>query len=380
MIYGLRRWFEDISHTFSSVSAVFGEKRRLRKMTEERERAFQLYEQSAEIKKLHIGAGPHRIEGWFNTDLEPRHSGVYYLDVSSELPFANQTFDYILSEHLIEHLVYDQGLAMLCECRRILKKGGKIRVATPSLDKVMHLRTRLKSDLQKRYIRWHIDHFFPGVHESEDVFVINSAFSGFGHRFLYDAAILAGSLRKSGFTSIAQYEPGESNDEHFRNIENRAGDEMTCFTGLVMEAAKPPDEDIHSAFGGSDKLVFQASLRKDELKNAGGSAVFHLDSVEEKEQTIYINGWAFIDGQDSRLSTVFLVFQSENETYVFDAKRTHRPDVADYYRNGNRSNSGFIAEIDKMFLMQGHYRIGVYIEGPPTAALALSDDATVIIP
>jgi len=88
---------------------------------------------SCEISKLNIGAGPFPLRGWFNTDIRPVSREVFYLDASEEFPFADQTFDYVFSEHLIEHLTYEEGLSMLSESYRILKPHAKLRVATPDL-------------------------------------------------------------------------------------------------------------------------------------------------------------------------------------------------------------------------------------------------------
>ena len=59
-----------------------------------------------------------------------------YLDVCRRFPFAAETFHYIFSEHLIEHLTLEEGEAFLRECFRCLKVGGRIRIATPDLCRV----------------------------------------------------------------------------------------------------------------------------------------------------------------------------------------------------------------------------------------------------
>lgn len=55
-------------------------------------------------------------------------------DVTQGLPFQNNEVDGVYSEHFIEHLSQTDGIGFLRECRRILKPGGTIRIATPDLE------------------------------------------------------------------------------------------------------------------------------------------------------------------------------------------------------------------------------------------------------
>jgi predicted SAM-dependent methyltransferase len=57
-------------------------------------------------------------------------------------------FDYVFSEHMIEHVSYAEGLLMLRECLRVLKPGGRIRIATPSLEVLLDLYKPSKTPIQ----------------------------------------------------------------------------------------------------------------------------------------------------------------------------------------------------------------------------------------
>ena len=85
------------------------------------------------IAKVQIGTGPSVLPGWLNTDLEPSLPGVVFLDATEPLPLANESVDYMYSEHMIEHIGYAEGTTFLRECFRALKPGGQFRVATPNL-------------------------------------------------------------------------------------------------------------------------------------------------------------------------------------------------------------------------------------------------------
>jgi len=77
------------------------------------------------VKKLQLGTSNSSIERWLNTDLLPTSNEVVYLDATRRFPFEDNTFDYVYSEHMIEHIEYDSALFMLRECFRVLKPGGK---------------------------------------------------------------------------------------------------------------------------------------------------------------------------------------------------------------------------------------------------------------
>lgn len=222
----------------NEIWALYSKRKRLERLRTECKRALKDYLNKHAIAKLQIGTGPNRLGGWFNTDISPEKEGVYHLDVSEEFPFADNSFDYVFSEHVIEHFTYDQGIEILRQCYRVMRSGGKIRVVTPHIDKIISLRNNKKTELQSRYIRWHITNFFPGKPEDAEIFVINNAFSGFGHRFLYDYETLSGSLMKAGFSDVIQTPYGISSDGHLNGIDWRAKDEMTSYTGLCVEAKK----------------------------------------------------------------------------------------------------------------------------------------------
>jgi predicted SAM-dependent methyltransferase len=199
------------------------------------------YLKSHEVRKLQLGAGPNMLPGWLNTDKSSSLPKVLFLDAAARFPFRDASVDYIYSEHLIEHLTYDQGQLMLRECFRVLRPGGRIRTATPDLETLAGLYTPQKSSLQQRYIQWIVDRVHPEIGVYQECVVINSAFRDHGHQFLYDYAMLQRALEKAGFVEIARCSVGESDDEVFRGIERHAAagdEEMNLFETMVVEARR----------------------------------------------------------------------------------------------------------------------------------------------
>jgi predicted SAM-dependent methyltransferase len=163
------------------------------------------------------------------------------MDAKKKFPFATNTFDYVFCEHLIEHLNYWDGLRFVQECYRVLRPGGKLRIATPDLRFLIELYRKNKTALQQRYIRWAVTsqtNF--GIYL--DTFVINNFFRSWGHKFIYDYKTLKDLMIRCGFGAITQYNPGESDDKNLEGIESHnheIGDEFNRLESLILEGTKP---------------------------------------------------------------------------------------------------------------------------------------------
>lgn len=207
-----------------------------------RDRLVKDYLESNKIRKLQIGAGPNILAGWLSTDVFPEVPRVAFLDATRKFPFEDGTFDYIFSEHMIEHIPWADGFSMLKECRRVLKPGGTVRIATPDLQVIMGLSANTTDPMARKYIQWISEKFLPGVPDLKACFVINNAFRAWGHQFLYDGDMLDYTLRRAGLTNVRRSSPGESSDENLRGIDShgkRVDDEMARFETMVFEGQCP---------------------------------------------------------------------------------------------------------------------------------------------
>ena len=92
-----------------------------------------------EAVKLNIGGGIYRdgkrrFEGWISVD--GRSGGGHY-SVRHKFPapmdLEQSSVDAIMSEHFLEHVELSDAFHVLCECRRVLKQGGKLRMAVPDI-------------------------------------------------------------------------------------------------------------------------------------------------------------------------------------------------------------------------------------------------------
>ena len=67
------------------------------------------------VKKLHLGTSNNILDAWLNTDIVLNHAPVVYLDATKRFPFEDNTFEYIMAEHMIEHIDYQSAQLMLRE-------------------------------------------------------------------------------------------------------------------------------------------------------------------------------------------------------------------------------------------------------------------------
>jgi predicted SAM-dependent methyltransferase len=199
------------------------------------------YLRSHPIRKLQMGAGSADYPGWLNTDIEPYQEEVY-MDAAKRFPLPDGSFHYIFAEQVIEHLTYEEGLAMLRECHRVLAPGGKIRLATPNLLKYFALFQEPATEEVKRYIADKLKYDNWPQTSRPAATILNLEFRSFGHQFLYDPATLSDSLAKTGFQTITQFHPGESDDPQLRGIEMRHNNavvrEANDYESMVLQAVR----------------------------------------------------------------------------------------------------------------------------------------------
>ncbi len=195
------------------------------------------------IHKLQIGAGFHRIPGWLDSDIQPRFASTVYLDITRPFPLPSSSFDFILSEHIIEHVPFPGAVNAAHECFRVLRPGGRVRFATPDLLQLLGLFRPTQDAIQRRYSTWIVKTFVPYAYDATPCFVLNNAFRNWGHAFLYDEQTLRELLSRAGFIDIVRRMPTESDVPELRNVDFHseciADADMNRFETMIFEARKP---------------------------------------------------------------------------------------------------------------------------------------------
>lgn len=176
---------------------------------------------------LNVGCGSVKIPGFINIDRQ-RGADVR-CDVTRGLPYGDSSVDGIYSEHFIEHLRQPDIASFLRECRRVLKPGARVRIATPDLQELVadyHNNAWRRPWLQKYGYSW----------VSNRAEYLNICMRDWGHSWLVDEQELSRLATMAGLQVAGRCALNHSGDAHLSGRETRV--EST----LIMEYTKRVDE------------------------------------------------------------------------------------------------------------------------------------------
>jgi len=89
---------------------------------------------SAEQRNLNLGCGQSHKNDFINVDVvEP--ADIICRVGSEELPFQEQSVDYVEADNLLEHLYNEQFLFAMNDIYRVLKEGGLFWFRVPNFER-----------------------------------------------------------------------------------------------------------------------------------------------------------------------------------------------------------------------------------------------------
>jgi len=155
---------------------------------------------TAQKPNLQLGAGIRKVNGFVNVDL----SGAdVNLDLTYKaLPWKDDSFENIVSQHLIEHLyIKDELIPLLTELHRMLKTNGSLWLATPDMEKICQSYIKNKcadlvADRKERMPDWDLGGY-PTQHMLNDLFHQEGE-----HKNLFDFDFLTWILNQAGFKKV----------------------------------------------------------------------------------------------------------------------------------------------------------------------------------
>jgi predicted SAM-dependent methyltransferase len=181
---------------------------------------------------MQLGSADKIKEGWVNIDLNP--TADLTLDLREPLPFPDNTFRIIYSEHLLEHFDYPRDITnLLSECYRVLEPGGIHSFAVPDGERALGYYTmrhnadpalaQLHADVAQAKIRWYpswcrtqIDHVNYLMRQNGE------------HRWIYDEETMRLLLESVGFVEIQR-----------REFDPELDQELRRFGSMYMQCRKP---------------------------------------------------------------------------------------------------------------------------------------------
>jgi len=140
-------------------------------------------------------------------------------DITKRLELEDDSVDTIFTCHVQEHITLIENIAFFREVLRVLKKGGILRIAMPTVDKLIQFK---EDEIGKHYCSVQTAHYFKnedaalkelglsGIDEAPMAFMFDSLFKGHNHRFVWDSKLAKKVLEKVGFSKVYIVEPGES--------------------------------------------------------------------------------------------------------------------------------------------------------------------------
>ena len=122
------------------------------------------------VKLLDAGSGKGRLSwyvksrniGWYGLDNDAKRTaqanrlGLYRMtmgDLQQGVPFRGDSFDIVVSSHVLEHL--DKPQEAVKELHRVLKPGGLIIVGVPIYGPVLRIARLAIAPLINAYFKWH---------------------------------------------------------------------------------------------------------------------------------------------------------------------------------------------------------------------------------
>jgi predicted SAM-dependent methyltransferase len=201
--------------------------------------------------KINLGSGPDGIEGWINYDwgwlpllgkltslrkfliwtgilsknYERIWPGVELQDLRKGIPLQNESVDWVYSSNFLEHLEKYETARLLSECFRVLKKGGRVRLVVPDINKVIgNYQQNGDADLFCRE--------FYGFDKDKLTGLSRKAIRG--HQWMYDFKSLTSLLKECGFKNILKSKYRESGLKDVVKLDLAVHQEL----GLYVEASK----------------------------------------------------------------------------------------------------------------------------------------------
>jgi ubiquinone/menaquinone biosynthesis C-methylase UbiE len=160
-----------------------------------------------------------------------RRNQIRYADATKRIPFGDDAVSVVYSSHMLEHLDRAEAKSFMRECYRVLKPGGKLRVAVPDL-----------FPLARAYVAGgSADDFLAacvlelGKPRGLAARLHNLVFGGRDHHWMYDGASLSRLMSDAGFAGPVILEAGSTTIEEPGELDLREREAESVY----VEATKP---------------------------------------------------------------------------------------------------------------------------------------------
>ncbi len=176
--------------------------------------------------KVNFGCGNNRLEGWENFNEE--------VNITLKLPFEDNSVNFVLAEHCVEHITHRDAYFFFVELHRVLKPGGVARIIVPGIDRLFQYANEHYFDFLRFYKL--------GSHDLRGAF--HNIICNHGHQSTWTQELLTLMLTVHGFTIFSGLKPYESNYPELQKIDGHGiaiGEEFNEIESVIVEAVKGGD-------------------------------------------------------------------------------------------------------------------------------------------
>lgn len=173
--------------------------------------------------KLHLGSGKRYIPGFVHIDLN-KFPHIDYVHNIRTLPMIkDNSVELIYSCHGVEYFDRIEVKSVLKEWKRVLKKGGVLRLGMPDFEALVKVYKKYK-DLNKiigpLYGRWEIN-----TPNNNNIIY---------HKTVYDFAGIREVLKEAGFNNIKRYDWKKTIHKDYDDFSQSYIPHMQKNTGMLI--------------------------------------------------------------------------------------------------------------------------------------------------
>ena len=146
---------------------------------------------------FNFGCGQVPLKGFINVDFYSffgNSSLDYQADFRYPLNIADEVADGIFTEHMVEHLSYEEVQIFFSECHRILKVGGVLRVVCPDVSKF--IKAYCDPDTHTSFLNSEAPSATTPMEALSDIT------QNWKHRSAWDFETMAHYMKKAGFSLV----------------------------------------------------------------------------------------------------------------------------------------------------------------------------------
>lgn len=189
------------------------------------------------MTKIQFGHGGHLLEGWLNLE-------QHQADITKPLAFKDNSVNFIVLSHVLEHVTPQQGYKFLLEAYRILKLGGVIRVTVPDITQVWLKCNDQYLSLLKDGLKtwWPAANWKQPIENPNKRDAVETLIFCHGHQSIYNRELLWTVMESAGFeTNASLY--GRSSYPELDDVDKHhlyMGLDNCILESCIMEGLKHP--------------------------------------------------------------------------------------------------------------------------------------------